>query len=729
MEVPTVLWLSPLVTGGAVALLAIYVWLNRSVPGARILFVALLSIAFWSFSSGMEYRGGTLEARVFWWGFEIPAIAVVPVFWFLLTRTYIGKPWRGWRVAALFVMPLATVLMHWTSATTHLYWRRIWLAENGSLVTVGRVYGAGFWVFVTYSYALVTITAILLLRFAARHPAQRRQSFVLLGSMLLPWVTNVLYVFDVEPLRYIDLTPHAFLVTGVGIWWALYRYRFQGIVPVAWMGVVRGMVHGVIVFDIEDRIADLNPAAEALLGCRAEQVQGHYATDVLAGHPGLIEVLEGGLEGPDDVCVSQGETTLVCAARMADVRRGKRRVGRMMTLREVTEERKAAAELEQARQSAESAAVAKSRFLANMSHEIRTPMNGVLGMMGLLLDSGLNEEQLSMAETVQESAESLLALLNDILDYSRIDAGKLELESVPFHLTRTLDQVVRLLKPAAAGKNLEISLDVSPDVPETLLGDPTRLRQVMLNLVGNAIKFTPAGWVRIGVRPISADAAHATLELTVSDSGIGIAPERIGLLFQEFLQADSSIARNYGGTGLGLAISRRLLEMMGGSIRVESVPNQGTVFTLEVPFVCADGASANATSSASGATWERLPAWRVLLAEDNKVNQRVGQSVLEKLGCQVEIAGDGRAAIAAVQGAQYDVILMDLHMPGVDGLQATREIRKLGVATPIVALTASVELETRNACAQAGMDGFVSKPFHPGEVASALKRALAQDSA
>lgn len=334
-----------------------------------------------------------------------------------------------------------------------------------------------------------------------------------------------------------------------------------------------------------------------------------------------------------------------------------------------------------------------------------------------------------MAETVQESAESLLALLNDILDYSRIDAGKLELESVPFHLTRTLDQVVRLLKPAAAGKNLEISLDVSPDVPETLLGDPTRLRQVMLNLVGNAIKFTPAGWVRIGVRPISADAAHATLELTVSDSGIGIAPERIGLLFQEFLQADSSIARNYGGTGLGLAISRRLLEMMGGSIRVESVPNQGTVFTLEVPFVCADGASANATSSASGATWERLPAWRVLLAEDNKVNQRVGQSVLEKLGCQVEIAGDGRAAIAAVQGAQYDVILMDLHMPGVDGLQATREIRKLGVATPIVALTASVELETRNACAQAGMDGFVSKPFHPGEVASALKRALAQDSA
>jgi CheY-like chemotaxis protein len=244
---------------------------------------------------------------------------------------------------------------------------------------------------------------------------------------------------------------------------------------------------------------------------------------------------------------------------------------------------------------------------------------------------------------------------------------------------------------------------------------------VILNLVGNAVKFTPSGWIEVAVEQLAADVKQSRLVLTISDSGIGIAPERIGQLFQEFSQADSSIARIYGGTGLGLAISQRLVEKMGGTIRVQSALNQGSTFTVEVPFDLAGSDIASRGTVAGKPALESLPGWRVLLTEDNQVNRRVGQSVLEKLGCQVDVAVDGRAAVNAAQSTDYDVILMDLQMPKVDGLQATREIRRLGVTTPIVALTASVEERTRVACEEAGMNGFVSKPFRPAEVVSALK--------
>ena len=725
MEVPTIVWVSPLVTGGAVGVLAGYVWLHRTVPGTRILLAALLSIVYWSLTSGLEYRCLTADARLYWWRLEVPGIAAVPVLWYLLTRTHIGRPLRGWRAAALFAIPLATVAMHWTSSRYHLYWQRMWIDRSGPVPTLGRVYGVGFWVFVGYSYLLISVGVVLLLRFALRHPGQRRQTLVLLGSLLLPWVTNVMYVFEIEPLRYLDLTPHAFFITGVGILWALYRYRFQGIVPIAWTGVVRSMADGVVVFDIERRLADLNPAAEELLDCRAQDVQGHYGTEVFAKHPDLAALLEREGEVSDDVPVEAAGRRRVCAVRLGDVKRRRRRVGRMMTLRDVSAEREASRELERARQAAEAAAVAKSRFLANMSHEIRTPMNGVLGMTGLLLDSGLNETQASMAETVRESAESLLALLNDILDYSRIEAGKLELERIPFPISRLVNQVVRLLQPAAAEKKLDLSVRIAPEVPPIVVGDPSRLRQVILNLVGNAIKFTPSGWVRVAVEQLACGDKQSRLALTIADSGIGIAPERIGQLFQEFSQADSSIARTYGGTGLGLAISRRLAEKMGGTIRVQSLPNQGTTFTVEIPLGVGGLGMAGRTAAAAKPDSESLSGWRVLLTEDNKVNRRVGQMVLEKLGCRVDLAVDGRAAVNAAKSTEYDVILMDLHMPEVDGLQATREIRKLGVTTPIVALTASVEEATRAACEEAGMDGFVGKPFRPEEVAAAMKSVLA----
>jgi CheY-like chemotaxis protein len=324
---------------------------------------------------------------------------------------------------------------------------------------------------------------------------------------------------------------------------------------------------------------------------------------------------------------------------------------------------------------------------------------------------------------VQHSAENLLALLNDILDYSRIEAGKLELERLPFHLPDLLQEVATLLTPVASAKSLEFRTHLDPALPTTVYGDPNRLRQVLLNLIANAIKFTPDGWVALSAEvPASPGAPRYTV--SVRDSGIGIPPERLGKLFEDFHQADSTIARKYGGTGLGLAISRRLVEAMRGRIQVESTLGQGTCFTVELPLEPAPLEAPGLLAAAAAPAPLRLPAWEVLLVDDNGVNRLIGARMLEKLGCVVSIAVDGHDAVHQARSAAFDAILMDLQMPGLNGIEAVRLLRADGLQTPIVALTASIDAETRTACAAAGMDGFLGKPFRLADVADILKQAI-----
>jgi len=718
---PALYWVLPLVTGSAIAVLAAYVWLRRSVPGARPLFAALVCIAYWSIATGLEYRSQTLEAHVMWWRAEVPAFCSLPVCCLLLVCCYIGRPIRGWRIPVLFLMPAATLVMHYANGWFHLYWTRIWLDRSGPLPTLGRVYGPGFWTSASYSYLLLVLSFVLLLVHFVRRPDQRGPTLVLLGSATLPWFANIIYVFDWSPVAYLDLTPYAFAATGVGMFFALFRYRFQAIVPVAWKSVVQSMADGVLVVDMERRLADLNPSAEAILSCQKIDVVRRDAVEAFASYPELASYFERHGEQSGDI--EFGGSIYAVTAR--DVRQGKRRVGRVITLRDVTRERQAARQLDHARLAAEAATTAKSRFLANMSHEIRTPMNGVVGMTGLLLASGLTADQSELAETVRESAEGLLAILDDVLDYSKIDAGKLDLEQVPFDAVSLADQVVRLLQPVAAKKGIEINLLVMPGVPRSILGDPTRLRQVILNLAGNAVKFTPAGRVHLSLEHLDIGAGRTQLTIEVGDTGVGIAPERISTLFQEFSQADSSIARTHGGTGLGLAISRRLVEQMGGSIRVESQLGRGSTFVVEVPFALCDPLSLPEMPSETHTGREEFPGCRVLLTEDNLVNQQVGLRVLRNMQCVVDLASNGHEAVRQAAANAYDLILMDVHMPEADGLEATREIRRRGIRTPIVALTASVMEDTRAACREAGMDGFITKPFRVEQVAAVLRSCLA----
>ncbi|HEX4192929.1 MAG TPA: response regulator [Stellaceae bacterium] len=481
----------------------------------------------------------------------------------------------------------------------------------------------------------------------------------------------------------------------------------------------------------------MSPAARRLYGYEPEELLGTTIEERI--HPDDLPALEAAAE---EVRV-KGEALVIYRCRnkkgeLLSVEASWRRSpgseaqspGLVVVARDVTQRVKNEEALRAAKEHADAANRAKSSFLAHMSHEIRTPMNGILGMNHLLMATGLNPEQHDYARTIGDSASLLLRIIDDILDESKLEAGKVEIEYADFDLDKTLDDVVSILRPRAAQKDVRLGMTVHQNACGWFRGDAVRLRQVLLNIAGNAVKFTDRGHVNINVTVPRALGDTVVLRFEVADTGVGIDPEAQSSLFEKFTQADVSISRRFGGTGLGLAISKQLVELMGGMIGFSSVVGEGSLFCFEIPLerIEAPAKAPEALEADQPAASEPQRALEVLIAEDNKVNQQVAQLIVAHAGHRVDLADNGRQAVAAAQAKDYDVILMDLQMPELDGIAAAKEIRALpGRAgqVPIIALTSHAMSGTREEVLAAGMDDYVSKPFDAQVLVAKLQHLAA----
>jgi PAS domain S-box-containing protein len=505
---------------------------------------------------------------------------------------------------------------------------------------------------------------------------------------------------------------------------AQYRQLVESSTDVAWR------------IDNSGRFTFMNNASERVLGWTPEQLRGKLFTTISdpasvdRDRVALAHLLSGDeLWGYETVArnASGGKVHLKLSAR-PQRDEANQITGAQGILHDISLEVSTRDALRVARETAEQADAAKSVFLANMSHEIRTPMTGILGTADLILDSELTAEQRRSVELIVASGETLLTIINDILDLSKIEAGQLTLEDIPLDLHEILRDTVSLMNTSARNKGIYLSLGLRSDVPRAVRGDPTRLKQVLNNLVSNAIKFTAKGGVTVSAVVVSADDRLARIRFSVRDTGIGIAAEAATRIFEPFRQADASTTRNYGGTGLGLSISKRLVEMMGGTLEVESTFGEGSEFHFTMGFAIAEHTGEFAAPKPPRPARRRALA--ILMAEDNLVNQEVAGAMLRRRGHTVEIVNNGRDAVEALAKKRYDVVLMDLQMPVLDGIGAVAEIRaaERGRRVPIIALTANAAGGEREKVISAGMDDYLAKPFRAGDLIEAVESIAEPDS-
>jgi signal transduction histidine kinase/DNA-binding response OmpR family regulator len=703
-----------LIVNGALAVtLASFAWYRRDVPGARPFMVMNVVAAVISWSYAAHFQSANELLRDFWMRVGLSGQGILPTCALAMCLALSGRQQWTTRPGVwwLLVAPTLWLGVLWTNPWHQLLVRGGF--GNPALIRPFALWGdpgPAFWIFAGYVAVATMMGVVLLLDYGLRRGGiARAQVVAVMAAVTIPFVAQFLSFATGVAGRY-PVGPFAYSLTLPILAFAVFRLGFLELVPVARAVVFDALHEGVVVIDGAGRVVDANAAAARLLEITTGVV-GRDVAQLLAKWPEVLTLVEQRQNGRPTI----GSGTLVLEASVTQL--PVESPGVLLMLHDVTDIRRAEAK-------AEAAARARADFLARMSHEVRTPMNGVIGLSGLLLQTRLDERQRTYAEGVRESGQALLRVVNDVLDFSRIDAGRLELEAAEFEPRTCIAQVVDLIRPEAQIKGIAITVTTEADVPFTVVGDAGRLRQILINLLGNAVKFTPNGGVGVYAGLEGGDGDHVMLRVTVTDTGIGIAPAALARVFEPFEQADLTMARRFGGSGLGLAICRQLVELMGGRIEATSEPGRGSEFTFTVRVArAATPDEAPAVAASDTRRWSG----RVLVAEDHSVNQIVIASRLEQRGLVADLAATGIEAVTLCSQVAYDLVLMDCRMPEMDGFEATREIRRRESAhrhTPIVALTADALPAARERCLAAGMDAFLTKPLRESELTEVLSRWL-----
>jgi PAS domain S-box-containing protein len=711
------------------AWLALRVWRRRPAPGATALLVQLAAIAVWCSSYALEILADTPAAKVFWAKVRYVGVVFVPLFWLAFASRYTRRAsWLTSRTLALLaVVPLLTLAFALTNGWHHWLWQSL-LFEPGQPV-LRRIGGPWYRVSVVYSYTLfVWGTALICRELVRTRRPYRMQNVALLVASLVPFAANWLYVSGRGPLPGLDLTPLGLSFGAFVFAWCLLKAQLLDLIPVARDAVVEGLRDGVLVLDGQGRIVDLNPAAERMIGFPSGRAIGMPLAHALPPAASLASREPASGDRGLELGLGDGDAKRWYEARASTLRDDRRHsIGRLVVLHDVTERRATEHSLAQARDHALQATKAKSDFLATISHEIRTPMNAIIGMTDILLESGLDEEQLELAGRARNAAVHLLTILNDILDFSKMEAGKLEIELRDFDLGATIEEAVDLLAEKAQTKGLELVCAIDAAVPGRVVGDAGRLRQALLNLLANAVKFTERGEIVVRASLVDANATRSLVRFEVADTGIGIPLAAQGSLFESFSQVDASSTSHYGGTGLGLAIVKRLVQLMGGQVGVESEPGKGSAFWFTVPLL------ARPTEAPS----RRDPrlAGRALCVDDSLSSVRHLVSLLSSAGLVAEAACSGEEALsrmraAARAGEPYNLVVVDLHMPGMSGIEVMDQVHRDAtlVDTPLVLLTPFARLdplqdEHRSRCAT------LRKPVHRSALLKLVATAMDRDLA
>jgi PAS domain S-box-containing protein len=761
----------PLLLGANIAITLVFLaWQRIGEPGARAFMVAMGSVALWSFAYAFEVMNSTLAGKLPWHCLIYMASSILPAFWlvFLLQQEEWPKArLRRW-IGLLMIEPVLYSILTWTNdlvlpwinAPHHLLWYSITVSDGPGLPLLELGRGIGFYIHTIYTYGLVILSMVIVMRLLKRESSTLSywQVTFLVGGIFAPIVANAAHLLQLNPLP-INMTSFALITMGIAVGWFAFRFELWDIIPAAHDAIFEHMHDGVIVVNQKNLIVDLNPAAAQLLNFGEERVT-HFPLEAifpqwhrLAGLQALLQ--ERGSIAPTafELKLSDTEPRYI-ELIVSDLRDRRQRInGRLLTMRDITRRREMEAalqaerdlltervaertsDLREANAQLERAARLKDEFVANMSHELRTPLNTILGLSEAMQEQvygGLTPRQERALTNIEESGRHLLSVINDVLDVSKIEAGKLKLEAGPIAVDSLCQAALNFVKQSALNREQLLMLELDP-VVKIVYGDERRLKQILVNLLNNAVKFTPIGG-QIGLR-VHGNAAEDLVQFTIWDTGVGIAAEDMGKLFEPFVQIDSRLSRQYEGTGLGLALVYRMTKLHGGSVTVESEVGKGSHFTVSLPWseqeqilltttkrwVTEQGHSLptileGEVLSSRGDQWlkatENGAPIKVFIVEDNETNIHTFTDYLQAHGYEVDGVRNGTDALIRLRETQPDLILMDIQMPGMDGLEVMQQVRKEKTLQhiPILALTALAMPGDRDRCLAAGADEYLSKP-------------------